>query len=49
VIIDNVAQFKCIKRTNNSFLMDEEINRRLNSGNACKCSSSEPLVFISAV
>jgi hypothetical protein len=47
---ENVAQFKCFGTTiTNQNLIQEEIKRRLNSGNACYHFSSESFVFSSVV
>jgi hypothetical protein len=47
---ENVAQFKCLETVvTNQNLIQEEIKRRLNSGNALLPFSPEAFVFPSAV
>jgi hypothetical protein len=47
---ENVAQFRYLETTvTNQNLIQEEIKRRLNSGNALLPFSPEPFIFSSAV
>jgi hypothetical protein len=47
---ENVEHFRYLGKTiTNQNLIQEEIKRRLNSGNACYHSDPEPFVFSSAI